>query len=728
MEHLDPTADLGNENADFEQLEAMMGASEMEEGVSGDIQEEEAMVMADCCEPGEMEAVKEGAGSADPKALPKCWWVSGSYEGASAYWTLTLRIDIDGYRPLKKVSGDFFRRVERGKFYFGSFVVDCPCVSKTKSFYIITGIGKFTWMTYAQRVRIVVPICRKPSKPHPAYVYFYTQCGAPGARFLCYYDSWFFRTVMYEQDYVEGNVPFEKYDTGDLPGGNPRRIMSVWRAYAEAGIGLLKTRGWGKVPIDLAESDGRWNNDELHYAMEKHFSSWRNVPQWKVWLLVAKQHEYGPGLLGIMFDQKDRQRQGCAVFHAGLGGKTPEKLRDQLYTYVHELGHCFNLLHSFQKDYLDPTMLNRPWALSWMNYPWLYKFIRPPQAAAQQFWNNFNFQFDDAELAHMRHGFLNNVIMGGNPFILGAAFQDPGEFAGLTDEYSGLGLILRGRTGYDLGEPPVVEIRMESFDKHGVDVIQQLHPKLGFVKLAIQKPNGEFKIFEPMMVPCIIPETVTLHSDDKPLYASAYIGYGKDGFYFDQVGTYKLRAAYQSLDGSLVLSNVMNIRVRSPKDDVSEDIADMFLQDQMGQLLALHGSRSDFLKDGNDKLEKVMDKYKSNRMAVYAKYIKGMSANREFKWFTDDPKIEVAKPDYETSFTLLPQVVDQSEKDEGVDNITLSHMMLRLAKAQMDYGDKDAAKATVKRMNDIFKKKGLRKDVLELIKAEGEAVLKEEEK
>lgn len=79
-----------------------------------------------------------------------------------------------------------------------------------------------------------------------------------------------------------------------------------------------------------------------------------------------------PNLYGTMFDQKGKQRQGCAVFHAGIGGATADKLRLQLYTYAHELGHCFNLLHSWQKSLATPPQADRPTALSWMNYPWLY--------------------------------------------------------------------------------------------------------------------------------------------------------------------------------------------------------------------------------------------------------------------------------------------------------------------------------------------------------------------
>src|SRR5690606_24986403 len=118
-----------------------------------------------------------------------------------------------------------------------------------------------------------------------------------------------------------------------------------------------------------------------------------------------------------MFDLQGAQRQGCAVFHASLAGSSATRLRDQLYTCVHELGHCFNLYHSFHKQYMNPPQPNRLDSLSWMNYPWKF----PGGAAA--YWSSFPFQFDDQELVHMRHAFRNDIVMGGNPFGTGAAAE-----------------------------------------------------------------------------------------------------------------------------------------------------------------------------------------------------------------------------------------------------------------------------------------------------------------
>ena len=45
-------------------------------------------------------------------------------------------------------------------------------------------------------------------------------------------------------------------------------------------------------------------------------------------------------------------------------------LREQLYVNVHELGHCFNLFHSFHKQFMTPPLPNRPeYLAAWIANP-----------------------------------------------------------------------------------------------------------------------------------------------------------------------------------------------------------------------------------------------------------------------------------------------------------------------------------------------------------------------
>src|SRR5262249_23425347 len=172
-----------------------------------------------------------------------------------------------------------------------------------------------------------------------------------------------------------------------------------------------------------------------------------------------------------MFAQQGKHRQGCAVFHAGIGGTTADKLRLQLYTYVHELGHCFNLLHSWQKSFATPPVVNRPSALSWMNYPWNY-----PGGGAPTFWSNFPFQFDNEEIIHLRHAFRNNIIEGGSNFAVGAALGREIMADPIRDESGLIFKISTHQRSFALGEPVVLEEMLGTTAVQGRRVHTWLHP------------------------------------------------------------------------------------------------------------------------------------------------------------------------------------------------------------------------------------------------------------
>jgi hypothetical protein len=472
------------------------------------------------------------------------------------------------------------------------------------------------------------------------------------------------------------------YNTGTLPSGGASRTLSVVSSYAEAGIEMQPSSATNQVSVAGAGIDARWSNAELHASMEQQFSLWKNDAQWKVWLLVATLHEEGAGLRGIMFDQQGKQRQGCAVFHDVIGGSSAEPQRAALRTYVHELGHCFNLLHSWQKSLAVPPAPNRLDALSWMNY------VQNYPGGATAYWAAFPFQFDDPEIVHLRHAFRNNVIMGGNNFAFGAAEFDTQPFYEQIENNSGLELKLDARKSFALCEPVVVEIKLYVTDKRGRRVHSNLHPKNGFVQIAIQKPGGQIVPYRPLITQCVEPELVVLDETNPSIYASAYVGYGKDGFYFDQTGLYRIRAIYYALDGSEVVSNVLDVRVRNPLNKEDEEVADLYFGDEQGTLFYLLGSDSENLQKGNDAFQEVLTKHKKHPLAVYAELANGINATRNFKTIEADKDLTERAPQPAESVPLLKQVVDASQGDAGVDNITLNMAMRRLIRAQKQAGDK----------------------------------------
>jgi hypothetical protein len=617
--------------------------------------------------------------------------VSGRYLSPASGFQLELRVDVDGQRPMKMLSGDFYQISGATKTYFGSFIVKSPSITVTSANVVVKGLGQYTWSAGAPVVQVTIARRTIFQPPAPATVQFFTTGGSPGATYNCAFDSVYFRSVRIETDRVSdvATPVFATYNTGSLLSGGPARNLSVVGAFAESGIELVPTTGSNVVNISEAAGNAKWSNAELHASMEKHFTLWKEIPQWAVWLVVAQDHDIGPGLLGIMFDQKGKQRQGCAVFHRGLGGTTAEKLRLQLQTYVHELGHCFNMLHSWQKSFANPPGINRPASLSYMNYPWGF-----PGGEAQ-FWKNFPFQFDDGEVQHLRHAFRNNIVMGGNDFIIGAGLEHPEILGTPVRDDSGLRLQISAPASFALGEPVVIKLNLGATDTRGKTAHDYLHPNFGQVQVAIRKPDGRVVAYEPLISHCVAGRETYLDANTQA-EDSAYIGYGKDGFYFDQSGIYRIRAVYTALDGSTVVSNILNLRVRYPVTAADEDLADLYFGEDQGTLLYLLGSDSEYLASGRTAFTKVVDKYPTNPMANYARLVLGVNASREFKTIVEDreTRLLVRKPNTDSCIQNLTAAVDSNV----LDSITTDMAAMLLADVQATYGDDKGAAETRKKV------------------------------
>ncbi|MCX6307077.1 MAG: hypothetical protein NT040_19095 [Bacteroidetes bacterium] len=621
--------------------------------------------------------------------------VSGRYRGTFSMFQLELRVDVDRTRPMNRLSADFFQVSGATTTYYGSFVVNLPAITVSNTQVVVRGAGNFTFANTYSVVQVTIPRRTILQSMAPATVQFFTTGGAAGATYICSFESIYFRTVRVETDRVlnVATPVFNSYNTGALPSGGPARNLSVISSYAEAGIEMISTPGSDIVNIGEAGPNVSWSNAELHASMQRHFSLWADTQQWSVWQLVAQLHDQGPGLYGIMFDQQGKQRQGCAVFHASIGGAAAAQQRLQLYTYVHELGHCFNLMHSWQKQYASPPGVNKPNAMSWMNYPWNY-----PAGGAVAFWNSFPFQFDNEEIIHLRHAYRNNIIMGGNDFMINAALGR-NVMADSVKEDSGVCLnISTHQKSFALGEPVVLQIELCTTDSRGKRVHTWLHPNFGMVKVVIRKPNGEVVAYEPLIDHLVGASETTLGRDDV-IKDSAYIGYGKDGFYFDQPGYYLVRATYAALDGSEVMSDVIRIRVRYPVSVTEESLADLFMGEDQGTLLYLLGSDNESLKHGNDAFDEVLERYEKHPMANYARLIKGINASRNFKTITDEAanRMIIRKAQLTESTSLLTSVATSGILDPVSAQMTLSS----LADVQTRDGNKAGAKKTLSTLSGL---------------------------
>ena len=84
------------------------------------------------------------------------------------------------------------------------------------------------------------------------------------------------------------------------------------------------------------------------------------------------------------------------------------------------------------------------------------------------------------------------------------------------------------------------------------------------------------------------------------------------------------------------------------------------------------------LSAGNEALDDVIDEHGDHPLAVYARLVKGMNAQRDFKDLTADKELRSARRGRRRASTSCPPSRRPSVADEGVDNITLNMVMRTL--------------------------------------------------
>ena len=555
-----------------------------------------------------------------PDPLPP---VSGRYRGRCGTLEVELRVDIDGARPLDRVSADYYDLSDIPRRYAGSMRIDAPRAVADTDCITIAGTARSTWETDADQVSL--KIVRGRARGHATLTHS-TPSGGMRASYTCTYESSLFRRVLIEEDVEAGVTHFDSYDTSSLRAPCAARTLTYRDAFADAGIEIVRTREPG-----IVESRGvSWSDAELHAAMEQHFTAFADIPQWAVWLLHANLHDNdgaGRGYLGgLMFDRRGRQRQGCALFYGGLRATPAELPRLQLFTCVHELAHTFNLLHSFEKSRAVPPVPSRPRAASWLAYPDSYP------DGQDAFWERFAFEFDPPEIEHLRHAMRDDVIMGGNPLLAGAAFEQDAEEAAARSEDPGVRLDITCAPIVPYGVPVAVDLALTGTTPEGRLVPSCLGPRVGNVEISIRGPGRDAFVFEPLLRHCRLDDAKLLRVGDPPIRDSAFVHYGKDGFAFERPGRYALRASLTLPgDGSFVLSEVKYLDVPPPITRTDRAVAALAFGDEQGTLMSLVGSDAPRLQAGKDALRTIAERYPRHALARVARLVRAVNRAREFK-------------------------------------------------------------------------------------------------
>ncbi len=695
---------------------------------------------------------------------PVDWWrclrlrpVSGRYQGAMTSpfpgrSSLDLRVDIDPRHAnspvMDRVSGDFYRsfhfvlpggRPLFWRVYQESWIVDRPEVSWSRCQVVITGTVRF-WKGVHPATDIRIEIPWTLGSIGPAAVTF-TETGGLGSSYTCAKTSEAFRDLMLEVDVCQSvNLAplLPSYDTHAhtiRPLGLSQRALTIENCYDEAGIKLTFNPS-SNVIDDSAAEFNTWSPAELHDAMEQHFSqiggSW---PNWHMWGLMAGTFD-NSSVGGIMFDAaamyggagEAPERQGFAVFRnhswfnnlpAGAPATQDEAwaLRHFLYTYVHEAGHAFNFLHSWNKS--------RPDSLSWMNYDWRYD----QRNGTDSFWSNFMFRFDDDELIHIRHGDRASVIMGGDPWASGGHLEEEtGDMMAQLEGSAPIELLLRAQEYFDFLEPVTIEVRLRNLlPDIPLSLDTRLSPEFGGVIFYIQRPDGHVVQYDPVMcklgtpeIRTLLPAPLAVEGEDR-YSENVTLTYGSGGFYFDEPGEYQIRAVYQGGGDILIPSNTLRLRVGRPFSKEEDRLAYDFFSFEVGMSLYVQGSQSPFLAKGMDVLNTVVERYKNTLLGAKAAAVIARSVGEPFFRIEERKgehalvKSHRADPAEALRITQPFLTVYKKQTDPQL-NIPYHQLVRHRAELMTAMGDQAEAKKEVAALRKDLANRGVNESVLETIK------------
>ena len=632
-----------------------------------------------------------------------------------------LRVDIDGFKPTMTVSGTISR-------LFGGRLTWIARVTKDPATGAWTGPISYRDGTTSLRPQasVSVQLTGGPFRPvnRKAVATFSGGTGNPVT--LTYnFEQAAFRQVAFEYDTVSDATAVTSHNPATHPNHAPTApssTLTLESAYARLGIQVTKTGGDSVIPTPA----GTWSDQEMHDAMQAHWSRWADAPQWAVWVLFARLHDTGTGLGGVMFDDIGvAQRQGTSIFSGSFIAQPPageanpgawvERMR--FWTAMHEIGHAFNLAHSWQKSLGTAwvPLANEPSALSYMNYPYNYP------SGLDAFFAAFEYSFSPDELLFLRHAPDRFVRMGAEPWFSNHGFEQE-VFDELRAAATGpleLEVRVHRESSFEYLEPVVAELRLKNVSSTPM-VIDANTLRGDGLAIVASKDGGETKRWLPFARYCMAPAPQVLQPGEA-IYESVFLSAGTGGWLVSEPGTYTICAAMESEGGAGALSKPLKIVVERPADNDAERLAGDVFTKEVAHTLAFGGSR--VLTGANETLQQVADQLPESRAAVHANSVLGAPMMSDGKVLvTDDDGNEaaevVAASPEEGRELLAAALGDFDRAADSLGHIAVTEQTKRYAKALDDAGDTAAKEALLNSSADALARRGVLPGVVEALRNE----------
>lgn len=639
------------------------------------------------------------------------------------FGTEELRVDVDGVMPTMTVSGTITR-------LFGGRLTWIARVTKDPATDAWTGPISYRDGTTSLRPQAAVsvkltggpflPVTRKATA---------TFSGGAGSSVTLNYtfEKAAFREVAFEYDTVSDATAVTTHNPTshpNHPASVPNSTLSLESAYARVGIQVTKTGGDSVIPIDGAGANTTWSDQEMHDAMQAHWSRWTDAPRWAVWVLFARLHDQGKTLGGIMFDDiGTAQRQGTSIFSdsfisqapAGEANPGPWVERMKFWTAMHEIGHSFNLAHSWQKSLGTSwvPLTDEPSALSYMNYPFFYP------GGVDAFFAAFEYGFSPDELLFLRHAPERLMKMGAEPWFSNHGFEKDA-FEQLRAAVTGpmeLELRVHREPRFEFLEPVVVELRLKNVSSTPT-VVDGNALKDDGLAIVVAKDGGDSKRWLPFARYCMAPSPTVLQPGEA-MYSSLFLSAGTGGWLISDPGTYTVYAATDTGEGSAALSRPLTIVVDRPSGSEAERLAGDVFTKEVAHTLAFGGSR--VLEGANETLQRVAERLPGSRAAVHATALLGAPMAADGKVLTvtaeGEETVEVMPGSPGEARELLSAALgDFDMAADSLGHIAVTEQTKRLADVMAVEGATSARADLLRGSADALARRGVLPGVVEALR------------
>ncbi len=632
-----------------------------------------------------------------------------------------LRVDVDGRYPQMVASGVIHGGIFSRVHWIAKLIADGPNTWTGDVFYTEGNKESFPYKS------VTIQILPNALPAERQAQVLLSGGGATNRTRVFKFASPNFHTVDFEFDFVQGEKVLLNIKT-DAHHNRPRSLqaenLSVMTIFERAGFAVTTTKG-GRVPLKGAGRNKVWSYQEMHDAMQKYWSRFKSKAQWAMWVFFAGLNEEdGKDLGGIMFDDIGAQhRQGTAIFNKSFIADPPSRdkrpgewiQRMNFWTTCHEMGHCFNLAHSWEKgagsqDWI--SLKSDAEARSFMNYPYN---VRGGQSA---FFSNFEFRFGDSELLFMRHAPEQFVQMGNAEWFDNHGFRE----ANVSPEpkFQLVVRVNRPQPVFEFMEPVVLELKLTNTSSERQLVHDKLLSTMERITLVIKKKDKPARQYAPHAQFCWQPKNKKLNPGES-IYDSLFASAGRNGWEISDPGYYLVQAALD-FDGEDIVSEPLMIRVAPPRERYTEEYLaqDVFSED-VGRILTFDGSR--FLEQGNNVLREVAAQLPASRLAIHANVPLGKALAKDYKYldWKDDSgttAIKVARPDAREATRCLTAALvdDMNAAAETLGHVDFKNYVEAYQDTLQEQGNQKKATELRDDAHDTLKQRGVKASVLAELK------------